>query len=168
MIALGALVVGIGAAPSPRALGRIFREFKMEDTKKNRKWIKRRLYALHEQKYVDVRDEYYSLSEVGRRLVEENRLWSLSIPRSKKWDGEWHVVVFDIPKQRSHARIPFVRMLQNLGFVYYQRSIWIHAFPCEDEVREISLFHDILPFVSFIRATHLDGSHVLRKHFKIS
>ncbi|KKW45768.1 hypothetical protein A3C21_03735 [Candidatus Kaiserbacteria bacterium RIFCSPHIGHO2_02_FULL_59_21] len=140
----------------------------MKDTKKNRKWIKRRLYALHEQKYVSVHDENYSLSEIGQRLIEENKLWSLSIPKPEKWDGQWHVVVFDIPKQKAHVRISFVRMLQNLGFVYYQRSVWIHRHPCEDEVREIALFHDILPFVSFIKAVHVDGSHILRKHFEDS
>ncbi|MEK7601585.1 MAG: hypothetical protein AAB480_03595 [Patescibacteria group bacterium] len=168
MVGIGVLVVGLGAAPSPRALWRIFRELRMEDTPRNRKWIRRRLHALHEQKYVSVRDERYSLSEIGERVMRENRLWTLSIQKPSTWDGEWHLVVFDIPQQKSRVRIPFVRQLQNLGFAYYQRSVWLHPYPCEDEVREIAIFHDILPFISFIRATHLDGSSEYRKHFKLN
>ena len=167
MVALGVLLIGIGAAPSPRAIAHMFRELRMRDTPKNRKWIRRKLYALHEQRYVEISSDVYSLSEIGHRIVEENKLWEISIPVPKKWDGLWHIAVFDIPKERSAVRIAFVRHLQNLGLIYYQRSVWLHAYPCEEEVREIALFHDILPFVSFIKAVHLDGSRAFRKHFKL-
>ncbi|MBI2613013.1 hypothetical protein HYW59_04395 [Candidatus Kaiserbacteria bacterium] len=167
MIALGTLIIGIGAAPSPRAIARVFRELKISDSPKNRKWIKRKLYGLHEQQYVSIRDDSYTLSEVGQRVIAEHKLWALSIPQPKKWDGVWHIVVFDIPQEKSNVRIPFIRHLQNLGLIFYQRSVWIHPFPCEDEVREIADFQGILPFVSFIKATHVDGSHALRKYFKL-
>ncbi len=167
MIALGTLIVGIGAVPSPKALVRVFRELKMDDSPKNRKWIKRKLYGLHERQYVSVRNDTYSLSEIGDRIVEENKLWTLSIPKPNVWDKTWHVVVFDIPQEKSPVRIPFVRHLQSLGLVFYQRSVWIHPYSVEDEVREIASFYDILPFISFLKATHVDGSHILRKHFKL-
>lgn len=167
MLALGVLIVGIGATPSPRAIARIFRELKMTNTPRNRKWIKRKLYGLHEQKYVSVQNDTYTLTKMGNRIVDENKLWELSVPIPRTWDQIWHIVVFDIPQEKSSVRIPFVRHLQNLGFVYYQRSVWIYPYPCEDEVREIATFHDILPFISFIQATHVDGSHEFRKHFKL-
>jgi DNA-binding transcriptional regulator PaaX len=168
MVAVGALIIGMGAAPSPRAMGNIFRELRMTDTPRNRRWIKRRLKALHERRYVEMRDDSNSLSELGQRMVDEERLWELAAHMPKQWDGLWHLVVFDIPKERSHTRIPFVRLLQHLGFVYYQRSIWIHPYDCVDEVRTIALHYDIIEFVSFIIATQLDGSHEYRKHFKLS
>jgi|SRR3989344_1080338 len=168
MIAVGALMVGIGATLSPRAIAKIFRELNMKDLPRNRKWIKRRLYALHEQQYVSVRDDNsYTLSDIGRRIIEENKLWMRSVQKPERWDGKWHIVVFDIPQAKSAVRVPFIRLLQNLGFVFYQRSVWVHPYPCEDEVREIAIFYDILPFVSFLKATHIDGSHALRKHFKL-
>ena len=168
MIALGTLLIGIGAAPSPRALTRIFRELKVRDTQKNRKRIRRKLYGLHEQRYVSIRDDNYTLSERGQRILEENRLWVHSIPQPNVWDKIWHLVVFDIPQEKSDVRIPFIRHLQNLGLVFYQRSVWMYPYPCEDEVREIAEFYGILPFVSFIKAFHVDGSHAFRKHFKLS
>ena len=167
MIALGALVVGIGAAPSPRAIGLIFRELKMNESPKNRRWIKRKLYGLHEKQYVSMRNDSYTLSDIGKRLVSEHKLWTLSVPRPKTWNRLWHIVVFDIPQEKSNVRIPFVRHLQHLGLVFYQRSVWIYPYDCEDEIREIANVHDILSFVSFIKATHVDGSHILRKHFKL-
>jgi len=167
MFALGALIVGIGAVPSPKAVMRIFRVLNKKDSLQNRKWIRRRLYALHEQQYVAVHNGMYSLSELGQRVLVENRLWSLSIPKPKVWDRTWHIVVFDIPKEKTSVRMTFVRLLQNLGFVYYQRSVWIHPYECADQVREIAVFYEILPFVAFIKATHANGSHVLRQHFKL-
>ncbi len=167
MLTMRSLVIVVGAASSPRQLSRIFRDLEMLDNPKNRKWIRRKLYAMHDQRYVDVHDGEFSLTDLGNRMVKENKMWSVSIPTPKQWDGNWHIVVFDIPSQKSPTRIPFTRHLKNLGFVYYQRSVWLHAYPCEDEVRDIAIFLDILPFVSFIKATHVDGSHEYRKHFKL-
>jgi DNA-binding transcriptional regulator PaaX len=167
MVGIGSLILVIGAAPSPSAMAKILRELRVKDSTKNRKWIRRRLRALHEQHYVEISNEQYSLSELGVRLIEEERLRRLRVETPKVWNKEWHLVAFDIPKQKSHVRIQFVRLLQNLGFVFYQRSVWIHPYDGVDEVRKIALHFDILPFVSFIVATHVDGSHAFRRHFRL-
>lgn len=167
IVALGALLIGIGAGPSPRAIGRIFRELSMSDTKQNRKAIKRKVWELHHRGYIEKTPERYDLSEMGKQLIEREKLWSLKIARPKSWDGMWHIVVFDIPLEKSQVRIPFIRHLQNLGLVFYQRSVWIYPFEIEDEVRQVAKAHDILPFISFIKASHVDSSLDLRKYFKL-
>ncbi|KKW47822.1 MAG: Transcriptional regulatory protein, repressor-type [Candidatus Kaiserbacteria bacterium GW2011_GWA2_58_9] len=168
MIGVGVLVVGIGAVPPPWALARVLKELAMGDTQKNRRWATRRIYEARRRGYVRGVGERYALSDIGRRLVEEGKLWELKISVPKRWDGRWHIVAFDIPQELSKARIPFIRHLQNLGLVFYQRSLWIHPHPCADEVREIANFHGVLPHVSFITATHVDGSADLQRRFKIT
>lgn len=168
MIGIGILMIAIGAVPSPRALARILKELIMEDTPKNRRWAKRRVYEVQRQGYVREDEGTYSLSEIGQRIVEEQKLWDLKIPIPRGWDGFWHIVVFDIPQKKINVRIPFVRHLQNLGLVFYQRSVWIHPYPFENEVRKVAIFHGLLPHLSFIVASHIDGSLRLRKQFKLS
>ena len=165
MIGVGVLMLGIGAIPPPWAVGRILRELTMKDTDKNRRWARRRVYEVHRQGYVRSDRDRYALSDAGQRFVDEQKIRQLQIRRPKRWDQEWHIVVFDIPQERSGVRIAFVRHLKTLGLIFYQRSVWIHAFPLEDEVREIANFYGLLPYVSFVIARHVDGSASLRKHF---
>jgi len=165
--ALGALLIGVGAVPSPRAIGRIFRELSMSDTKQNRRAIKRKVWEMGHRGYINKTPQRYELSEIGRRIIEDEKLWGLSVPIPEQWDEVWHIVVFDIPQEKAKIRIPFIRHLQSLGLVFYQRSVWIHPYEMEDEVRQIAQFYDILPFISFIKASHVDNSYELRKYFKL-
>lgn len=167
IVALGVLLVGIGAVPSPRAIGRIFRELSLKDTKQNRKAIKRKVWEMHHRGYIEKTPERYELSDIGHRIIEEEKLWSIHIRAPKEWSGIWHIVVFDIPQEKNNVRIPFIRHLQHLGLVFYQRSVWIHPYEIEDEVRQIAAFYEISPFVSFIKASHVDNSSDLRKYFKL-
>lgn len=165
--ALGVLLLGIGAVPSPRAISRIFRELALKDTKTNRRAIKRKIWEMHHRGYIERSEKRYDISDVGRRIVEEEKLWGLRIKTPKQWDGVWHIVLFDIPQEKSSVRISFIRHLQNLGLVFYQRSVWIHPYEMEDEVRQIAQFFEILPFISFIKASHVDGSSDLQNYFKL-
>lgn len=167
IVALGAFMIGIGAVPSPRALGKVFRELSIPDTKPNRRAIKRKVWEMYHRGYIEKTPERYELSDIGRRIIEDEKLWSLSVPKPKEWDQIWHIVVFDIPQEKAKIRIQFIRHLQHLGLVFYQRSVWIYPYEMADEVRQIAQFYDILPFISFIKASHVDNSYELRKYFKI-
>jgi phenylacetic acid degradation operon negative regulatory protein len=56
------------------------------------------------------------------------------IAKKFKWDKYWRMVIFDIPEQNRSTR-DFLRYhLRRLGFVPWQRSVWITIFPIEKEV----------------------------------
>ena len=168
LIALGVVLIGVGATPSPRTMGRIFTELKLKDTKQSRRAIKKKVWEMGHRGYIETSEKRYELSEIGRRILEEEKLWSLKIRVPQAWDGTWHIVVFDIPQERKNVRIAFIRHLQQLGLVFYQRSVWIYPYDMTDEVREIAAFLDILPFISFIKAIHVDNSHDLQKYYKLA
>ncbi|OGG80679.1 hypothetical protein A3A39_03225 [Candidatus Kaiserbacteria bacterium RIFCSPLOWO2_01_FULL_54_13] len=167
LVALGVVLMGIGAVPSPRAVSRIFKELALKDTKQNHRTIKRKIWEMSHRGYIEKSPKKYELSEIGQRIIEKEKLWNLRIQTPKKWDDTWHIVVFDIPQERRNIRIAFIRHLQQLGLVFYQRSVWIYPYAMEDEVREIAAFFDILPFISFIKANHVDNSYDLKKYFKL-
>jgi len=168
MVALGVFLVGIGAVPPPWAIPRIIRELASKDTPENRRGVRRRVHYLKRNGYISEGDRSYEISRRGNAKLEEESLWDLEISTPKRWAGGWHIAVFDIPSEKSRVRIPFIRHLQNLGLVFYQRSVWIYPHPMEDTVRKITDFYRITPHVSFITATSIDGSSTLKRKFKIA
>src|SRR3989344_3005007 len=44
------------------------------------------------------------LTQKGREMLSENKIWELSVPRPRRWDGKWHFVLFDIPADKRKRR----------------------------------------------------------------
>ena len=167
MVAVGALLVGIGAVPPPWAIPRIIKELTSVDTPETRRRTRQRIHDLKRGGSICVRNRRYELTDKGRKIVDEMALWNLQIPQPTQWAGTWYLVAFDIPSKKSRVRIPFVRHLQNLGLVRYQRSVWIYPHPMEKIVRTVVKYFNIEAHVSFITATQIDGTDSLRHIFKV-
>lgn len=46
-------------------------------------------------------------------------------PLDRKWDGNWHVVVFDVPEHLRKERAALRECLRKMGFGRLQDSVWI-------------------------------------------
>jgi phenylacetic acid degradation operon negative regulatory protein len=68
-------------------------------------------------------DRMYRLTQQGRLHVLGGRdpqdQWS------RKWDGRWRLVLFDVPTTRNTHRDRLRRYLRDKGFGYVQNSVWI-------------------------------------------
>ena len=72
------------------------------------------------------------------RLTEEGRLRALGgrdpvHEWSRRWDGRWRMVLFDIGEERSAQRDKLRRYLRARGFGYLQHSVWISPHALEPE-----------------------------------
>jgi len=75
------------------------------------------------------------------RLTEKGRLHALGgrdpeIQWSRRWDGQWRLVLFDVPMEQHVHRGRLRRYLRARGFGYLQGSVWITPDPVYGE-REI-------------------------------
>jgi DNA-binding transcriptional regulator PaaX len=76
-------------------------------------------------------DRLYRLSAQGRlhalggRDPEER--WA------RHWDGQWRVVLFDVPKAQDTQRDRLRRNLRDKAFGYLQKSVWITPDPLAEE-----------------------------------
>ncbi|HZL43872.1 MAG TPA: hypothetical protein VFD66_11415 [Verrucomicrobiae bacterium] len=52
---------------------------------------------------------------------------------SRKWDGMWRLVFFDIPVAHDSQRVRLRRHLKDRGFGYLQNSVWITPDRLEEE-----------------------------------
>ena len=70
------------------------------------------------------------------RLTESGRLHALGgrdpEPRwSRPWDGQWRLVLFDLPNEKSKLRNQLRNQLRQRGFGWLQDSVWISPDPLD-------------------------------------
>jgi hypothetical protein len=78
-----------------------------------------------------VAERIYRLTAQGRLHVlggrDPEQRWA------RHWDGQWRIVLFDLPVGRSAHRVRLWRYLRNRGFGYLQNSMWITPDPLKEE-----------------------------------
>lgn len=78
-------------------------------------------------------DRLYRLSAQGRLQAlggrDPQERWTRS------WDGQWRMVLFDVPTKRNADRERIRRYLRGKGFGYVQNSVWVTPDLLEEERR---------------------------------
>ncbi len=136
-------------------------------TPKNKQRIHKALIYLKKHSLVDIRKDKVSLTEKGVKKLNSIQYEILTIPRPKKWDKQWRIVIFDIPERYRSTRDLLRTKLKKLGFYQIQKSTWIYPFSCKTELESIRSYHKITPYVSFIEAHYIEDEEVLRKYFHL-
>ena len=108
-----------------------------------------------------------TLKEKGNIKALKYNIDELSIPRPKKWDGKWHVVIFDVPEKYKLVRHVLKNKLDELSFKQIQKSVYIHPFPCEDIIEMIRSVYGIRPFVKTMTAINIEDESKLRKYYHL-
>jgi len=76
-------------------------------------------------------DRLYRLTAQGRLHVlggrDPEERWARS------WDGQWRLVLFDVPTGQNAHRERLRRYLRDKGFGYLQNSVWITPDPLDQE-----------------------------------
>jgi phenylacetic acid degradation operon negative regulatory protein len=101
-----------------------------------RNGLHQQLAALEKAKFLESQGE----KPVDRvhRLTEAGRLLALGgcdpVARWKRhWDGQWRMILFDVPQNQASARVRLRRSLAERGFGYLQNSVWITPDPLAGE-----------------------------------
>lgn len=73
----------------------------------------------------------------------------------KKWDGNFMMVVFDIPEKEKGERDVLRLKLIELGFGMLQKSVWVSPYHFEDDFQEFIESNDLQKFVYVLSAKTL-------------
>ena len=99
----------------------------------------RQLAELNRQNLLELRPGVSDSSPAERvlRLTEGGRLRALGgrdpeICWRRKWDGRWHLVLFDLPLTQNRVRDQLRYYLRKRGFGYLQNSVWISPHPLQE------------------------------------
>lgn len=107
------------------------------------------------------------LTEKGKEKAIRFNPDYLKIKKPTNWDKRWRMVIYDIPDQKKAARDALRLKLNELGFKEWQKSVFIHPYPCRDEIDFIIEFFEIRPYVRYAELINPTNEAELRLYFKI-
>ena len=164
--------VALGFARSPKQYFRVVKEIRHEWEKINRKKLNEAIKSLYRNKLVDIKE--YSdgrvaikVNDLGKKKVFSYKLDEIKISRPAQWDGNWRIVVFDIPEKHKNAREALRAKLKELGFHRLQKSIFVLPYECKNEIDFIVEIFQIRPYVRYILAKYIDNELHLKKLFNL-
>lgn len=82
-----------------------------------------------------------------------------------KWDGQWRMVLFDIPEAQKAERDTFGLKLKQIGFYALQKSAFIVPYWCEKEIEFICSILNIRNHVLMFYLKNFEGEEKLKDHF---
>lgn len=168
-IAIGGILLGSAVIPAlPMAAAgsiKLWKEIKKLAKSDLGKIIKR----LEKQKMVSLREKGNKISleitEKGRRRLLEYDFENMEI-KSKRRDGKWRLVIFDIPEEKKNARDSFRRKLIQLEFIQLQESVFVSAYPCKEEIDFLCHFLEISDYVTIALVNKIErGEQLIWKNY---
>ncbi len=95
-----------------------------------------------------------SIKGVHRLQLAEIR--SVTVPTQQPWDHLWRMVIFDIPARHAESRYLLTSELKRHGFVMLQNSMWLHPYPCFEQVSTAVQYANLQPFVTYAEISNID------------
>ena len=131
---------------------RIIEDLPREWKKINRQYLYRIVREFRDRELVSAKENKDGtmsvfLTEKGRERVLTFDDTKMRIEKPVRWDGKWHVVLFDIPEKHKRAREALRFKLRELGFHQWQKSVFVHPYPCREQVDFISAFFNVRTYV---------------------
>ncbi len=104
-----------------------------------RQYLKQIIREFYEDRLVSEKDnadgtKTIILTEKGKKRVLTFKSSTLTIPVPKEWDGFWHGVFYDIPEKHKLKRHAFRDKMSDLELFPLQKSVFVHPFPCRDQI----------------------------------
>lgn len=159
LLAMGPILIAGAAMP-----GLLSSAGKVKKSKKYSKSQFQNAYRnLKNRKLIEIVEEKNDkfrvrLTKEGKEKIKEFCFETLKIEKPGKWDGKWRILIFDIPskpKIYNNAREALRRKIKELGFHQLQKSVWVHPYPCEDEILLIAEIYRVQNYIEVITAEKL-------------
>lgn len=135
--------------------------------KKEKYQYRRSLKKLVKNDVIYLFGEEIRLTPKGKDLIRIIQLEEIDINRPDQWDGNWHLVCYDIPEDKKQLRDYFRRKLIDLGFKVIQDSLWVIPYECKEEIAVIAQNLGISPYVAYLNTTYLPNQDKLIKYFNL-
>lgn len=108
------------------------------------------------------------LTPEGRKAAGYMQIEKLQVKRPSRWDEYWRLILFDISILKTAQRNGFRGMLKEIGCIRLQKSAWLHAFDCTDEIELLKDFYGLSENeVRLIITKDIGNDKNLRRYFRI-
>ncbi len=166
---LGVLGVVTVAVLAPNALQMIAYFDKERRRKKNPKYVVTEAITRLERKGLikKAKNGQFRLSKEGARrlhLIE----YGTYPPPTEKWDKKWRIVSFDVGEERKRSREQLRLLLQQVGFVRLQDSVWVYPYDVEEVIDLIKTANFLDKEVLYMTVSTTGKDVELKKKFELT
>ena len=164
--------VALGLSKSPKGYFKILKSLSENWRQIKKERLYRIVHEFYNDRLVDYKEDKDGfvkiiLTKQGQKKALKFKLDEMEIKKPAKWDGEWRIVIFDIPEKLKKVREALRYHLKRLGFKKLQHSVFVLPFECRNEIEYIVEFYNIRHFVRYIEAHHIDNELDLKHKFHL-
>lgn len=105
------------------------------------------------------------LTKRGKAELQKYELGTLTLPRPKRWDGKYRIIIFDIKEWKRKTRDELRAWLEQLGFIRLQNSVWVYPHECQETISLLKAHFQIGKEVLYITADTIENDRWLRREF---
>lgn len=162
--------LSLSLSRTPKGYFKILRSLPKEWKEMKRRRLNEIIKEFYNDRLVCFKENKEGLVEIvltkdGEKKALRFKIDEIEIKKPAKWDGQWRVVIFDIPERFKKAREALRNKLKDLGFIKLQESVFVLPYECEDEINFIMEVFLIRPFVRFMRVKSFTNEEQLRVNF---
>ena len=110
---------------------------------------------------------HYEVTQKGSALLARYVLHEQPLPRPRRWDNRWRLLMFDIRETRKPTRENIRAALQSLGFCRLQDSVWVYPYPCEEVLELLRTAHGVRTEVMYVTADRFVGDRWLLEEYNL-
>ena len=164
--------IAFGLSHSPRQQVHILKELRKEWKMLSNQQFSRSIASLRKQGLISCKEKddgtlTVRLSRSGRSFSQLLNIKKLEPIIPGIWDSHWHIVTFDIPIDKNSARDSFRFHLKRLGFIEWQRSVFVSPYNAREIIDTVAALHDVYDGVAYIEALNISNEVKLKRHFKL-
>lgn len=127
-----------------------------------KKIISAAIRRMRERGLVEFEEDKRNQIVVKLTNLGKDALGDLSASENK-WDGEWRLVIFDVPELKRGVRDLFRRRLKDWGFKSWQKSVWIGKRNVADKLRQLIVKLEIDDCVAVIESADPNLDTLLKR-----
>lgn len=128
------------------------------------------LYRFKKRKIIYIKQDgdktLIKLTEKGEKRRMGYVFEHMRVGNNDNWDKKWRMVFFDIPEKHGNARRNFTNKLKQLGFLQFQKSVWIYPYDCKNEIDFVSEILGVSKFMTLL-TVNIEDDSPLKKHFRL-
>lgn len=161
VLAMGGIVLTSLVIPNlPMALGAVVKAWKHLNRRELGKIIKR----LEKQDLIAISENngktQIIITDKGKKKLLEYDFENIEL-NTKKPDGKWRLIIFDIPEHNKRSRDAFRRKLLQLNCIRLQDSVFASAYPIQQEVDFLCHYLGISDFVTLASVDRIERGEKL-------
>ena len=138
----------------------------------NTPYIKKTFKRLGKSKVVEIIEEKgkqtSKITDKGRTRILKNAIDDIRIEKPAIWSGKWWLVSYDLPENMHNLRDGVRKYLLNLGFFPTQKSVYVHAYPCKEQLEFLREYFGIREYMTIFKIDWIENDKSLKEYFDIN